>query len=153
MTRINVNNLLAKTGDKLLSDEQKKINRRIASQKYYLKNKQKIKKKQAEYRLTIKKEKLAEYQRNYYKLNRDKINERHRKYKRKNKNKIRLYRQKNKDKINAQTRNRYNKNKIIKKEKKTKKKIIKKVDKALLAKKDSELLKYYINNVWSSSLV
>jgi len=150
MTRINVEELYKKTGSKLLSEEQKKINRSIASKKYYLKNKEKIKNKNATYRKTLDREKKREYARKYYNLNKDKINEKRKLYTKtkSHKKKIRLYRQKNREKINAQTRIRYNKNKTPK----IKKKIIKKNKKIInteLAKKDNELLKYYINNIWN----
>jgi len=150
MTRINVEELYKKTGIKLLSEEQKKINRSIASKKYYLKNKEKIKNKNATYRKTLDIEKKREYYRKYYNLNKDKINEKRKLYTKtkSHKKKIRLYRQKNREKINAQTRIRYNKNKTPK----IKKKIIKKNKKIInteLAKKDNELLKYYINNIWN----
>jgi len=150
MTRISVEELYKKTGSKLLSQEQKKINRSIASKKYYLKNKEKIKNKNATYRKTLDIEKKREYYRKYYNLNKDKINEKRKLYTKtkSHKKKIRLYRQKNREKINAQTRIRYNKNKTPK----IKKKIIKKNKKIInteLAKKDNELLKYYINNIWN----
>jgi len=96
MTRINVEELYKKTGSKLLSQEQKKINRSIASKKYYLKNKEKIKNKNATYRKTLDIEKKREYYRKYYNLNKDKINKKSKIYtkKKRNKKKIKKYKKK-----------------------------------------------------------
>ena len=163
MGRINIENLLDKTGSKVLSKEQKKINRNIASRKYYLNNKEKIKKKQSKYRLTIDIKKKKIYARNYYLNNKKKINENRKKnYIRSDK----FFISQEQKKINTKNYNKNywlnNKNRIYK-NKKTNKKTVKntiknidknideKIDKTVLVEKDSHLLQYFIKNIWNSS--
>jgi len=177
MGRINVNLLQAKTGQKMLTEQQKINNKKKSQKKYYEKNKKKIIEKQKIYMKNFK-DKKNMWARDWYQKNKDLVQARRkiklqnlteadrivqRKkqaiYRAKNKDKISQYRKnfywKNREKVRDSQKKYYNKNHQKDRQKTCKvdhvKKNINKEDKIKINKKDYDLISYYIKNVWGSN--
>jgi len=137
----------------MLTEEQKAINKKEASKRYYKKNQAKIRENQRKYSQTIPKNKKNDYARRYYQLNKNKIKNRSRaqiktpEQRAKYAEYSRLYRLRNLDKIKTKRKQTYEKNKIIKPKKQKIKKI--KINKKEIAEKDKNIIEYYIKNIWN----